>query len=1183
MKIAFYLKNSLCGVLPKTLFALLLVSLFTSCTRKTVEKTSFKIKLPDTGKSFSSAKVSALVATSWGLTDPSAFSDINCYAVFVSAADLNQTQCVDSSSNLVFSAGLVAGLYPAGQEVSVEVPSGSARTIRLVGLKSSGSSVCLLPAGGTLPPNDLSAPFILGAVTTDLAPGTQVISIPASLVAGNKFHSCSGDGFAFGPDPATVTPPPVLVATLASLPASYSNVTSLSANVSGSGVVDYKYKVGTDVSTDCTLTTGYSAAFSTSSPISDSIVGLADGSIELCVLGGDGAGNFQSLTSPTSYIWTKDTVAPTTAFTSPAPSSYINSVNASSFSVSGTCSDTGQSVNFSGGATGTTTCASGTWTHVFDLSASGDGSITISVDHGDLAGNSASGSRSFTKDTVAPGSPSISIDTGNTNTSSQSVSLTLSASTASEMYVTNTADCLSGGTWETTSSPKSWNLASIDSLQSVFVKFRDAAGNESNCVSDTITHSSPALITISDGATYDFGAVATGGFASKAFTLSNSGYTSATGISEIGLGVPFAFVGGSFPGSGGNCTTTLAPATTCTIAIKFYPTGTGAFTDTIDISYNDGVGVASSTRPIAGTGVAPAVLSISDGPTYDFGTVITGGVYEKTFTVSNSGGANAIAITGSGLAAPFEFKSGSFPGTGGTCTSSLAPAATCTVVVQYTPSTSSVHSDSMDINYNDGAMAQTSSRAMQGTGVSAAFLAISGSNPYDFGSVGVFGNLDYSFTITNTGGSVATALAESGLAAPFSMKGSSYPGTGGDCGATLAPLAVCTIVISYSPTVSGPHSDTLFISYNDGLTTQPTSLDLSGSGASSNFFNYLALGLEQSCGKKTSGDGFCWGNGAGGALGNNSTTNSLAAVPISGSYVWSQMDSFTRTTCGITSSSQTYCWGDNLYGQIGDGSVVSRSVPTLVSGGHTFTKIAVGNGHSCGLNTSGAVLCWGQNNSGQLGNGTTTNSSTPVTVSGGNVFVTLDANGSTTCGINNSGAVLCWGNGSIGQMANNTSTPINSTPQTASLLTGSFLTVAVGFGHVCALKNDNTVNCWGSGVMGQIGDGSSTDRISTIGLVGGTGWNKIVAGDSFTCGYNSGSSEVFCWGQNSYGQIGDGTTSPRNIPTLVGANYVDVFTGSNHACGIKNDNSLWCWGQNNFGQLGDGTTTTRLSPFNVNP
>lgn len=230
-----------------------------------------------------------------------------------------------------------------------------------------------------------------------------------------------------------------------------------------------------------------------------------------------------------------------------------------------------------------------------------------------------------------------------------------------------------------------------------------------------------------------------------------------------------------------------------------------------------------------------AKLNISDGPTFDFGSVTVGSSSDHTLTIANFGQSGALSVSGGGLAAPFSFKGGVFPGTGGTCGATLNNGAACSIVVSYSPSSAVISSDQIVLNFFNGIAAKSITRDLSGTGVAAptfATLAISDGPSYNFGSITVGSSQDKSFVISNSGTGTATAIAASGLAAPFAIKGGTFPGTGGTCSNTLAAGASCTFVLSFSPTVATSSADSIVIDYNDGSSAQSSSRDLSGTGVS---------------------------------------------------------------------------------------------------------------------------------------------------------------------------------------------------------------------------------------------------------------------------------------------------------------------------------------------------------------
>ncbi|MCB9073819.1 MAG: choice-of-anchor D domain-containing protein, partial [Bdellovibrionaceae bacterium] len=345
----------------------------------------------------------------------------------------------------------------------------------------------------------------------------------------------------------------------------------------------------------------------------------------------------------------------------------------------------------------------------------------------------------------------------------------------------------------------------------------------------TGTGTLPAVIVISEAEPYNFGTVATGSVREHVFTLTNTGGSTALTMSGGGVAPPYSFAGGSYPGTGGTCGATLVPDGSCTINVSYAPVASSAGdTDSIDIDYYDGSISQTAFRGIIGVAAIPALLSISNGPSYDFGAVSVGQIKDRVFTIINSGGYTASSMMGGGLAKPFSFAGGSYPGSGGTCTASLASGASCTVVVRYAPTQAGYkYNDALSISYDDGVLNQTVERDLTGSSESPAVLelSISGSHNsvFTFPDVTIGkGNPELAtITIKNNGATVATLLkAENGFDAPFGFVGGAYPGTGGTCGANLKSQESCTLQVHFAPKTFGHFSDTLAISYYDGSKKQ---------------------------------------------------------------------------------------------------------------------------------------------------------------------------------------------------------------------------------------------------------------------------------------------------------------------------------------------------------------------------
>lgn len=339
-----------------------------------------------------------------------------------------------------------------------------------------------------------------------------------------------------------------------------------------------------------------------------------------------------------------------------------------------------------------------------------------------------------------------------------------------------------------------------------------------------------AALSVSDSPGYDFGTRPLGSTTLHSFVVTNSGGFAASSLaSGAGLTSAYVFPGG-FPGTGGDCTSTLGPGATCAVVLAFAPSALGSASATLTLDYNDGVAARSASRGVQGNAVAPALLTVSDGPTYDFGTLAVGASATHSFAVTNSGGFLASSMAeGAALVAPFSL-SGGYPGAGGTCGASLSPGATCQVVVRWQPSSAGTFTGRLNLAYDDGVQAQVAVRDVAGLGASPALLSISGTGTFSFADTPVGGSTTHLFAVTNTGGVPATGVsATPGLSQPFAYPGG-FPGTGGNCGATLAAAATCQVEVTFSPGATGTFTDQLTLTYADGVSAQTAVRPMDGLG-----------------------------------------------------------------------------------------------------------------------------------------------------------------------------------------------------------------------------------------------------------------------------------------------------------------------------------------------------------------
>ena len=381
----------------------------------------------------------------------------------------------------------------------------------------------------------------------------------------------------------------------------------------------------------------------------------------------------------------------------------------------------------------------------------------------------------------------------------------------------------------------------------------------------------------------------------------------------------------------------------------------------------------------------------------------------------------------------------------------------------------------------------------------------------------------------------------------------------------------------------------------DGTTVlRLTPVDVSGLPAVSGV-TAIAAGSEHTC-ALSAGGVKCWGSSGAGQLGDGTTVDRLTPVNVSGLPAGSDVTTIAAGwshTCAVTVGGSVKCWGSNYYGQVGDGTTIDKLAPAAVSGlASGVTAIAAGVGHTCAVMVGGGVKCWGDNHSGQLGDGAGIFSVIPVNVSGlpADSGLTAVASGNHhTCALtvvapSTGGGVKCWGYNYYGQLGNGR-TVNESTPVDVNWLPAASGVTAIDAGgaHTCALTAGGGVKCWGDNWHGQLGDGTTVQRLTPVDVSGlASGVIAIAAGDSHTCALTAGGG-VRCWGQNNAGQLGDGTTGWRPTPVDVSglANGVTaIAAGVNHTCALM-AGGVKCWGYNNTGQVGDGTTANKSTPVDV--
>jgi alpha-tubulin suppressor-like RCC1 family protein len=273
-------------------------------------------------------------------------------------------------------------------------------------------------------------------------------------------------------------------------------------------------------------------------------------------------------------------------------------------------------------------------------------------------------------------------------------------------------------------------------------------------------------------------------------------------------------------------------------------------------------------------------------------------------------------------------------------------------------------------------------------------------------------------------------------------------------------------------------------------------------------------------------------------------------------------------TCALGADGYAYCWGV-------DPVVRSGALPLPIPSDVRFTSLATGYRFSCALTGAGAAYCWGANESGQLGNASNADAPAPVAVAGGLVFASLAAGGHHACGLTTAGAAWCWGRDSSGQHGDgSTVTSAVPVPVTGAR---TFVALSAGANHTCAIAaGAGTLYCWGDNSLGQLGDSTITPRAFPVPVAGSV--VRVSAGYFHTCAIKVGGA-AWCWGAGGSGQLGTGTTTDQRAPAAVAGShtFASISAGLIHTCAVDAGGAAWCWGVNAWGQLGVP------GPFNMTP
>jgi alpha-tubulin suppressor-like RCC1 family protein len=423
-----------------------------------------------------------------------------------------------------------------------------------------------------------------------------------------------------------------------------------------------------------------------------------------------------------------------------------------------------------------------------------------------------------------------------------------------------------------------------------------------------------------------------------------------------------------------------------------------------------------------------------------------------------------------------------------------------------------------------------------------------------------------------------------------------------------------------------------------------------------NDWSAISAGWLHTLALKTDGSLWAWGSQYQTGIGDS--MNHASPVQVGSATDWVAIAAGSSSSLALKSDGSLWSWGSNTLGQLGLGDTAVRLTPTRV-GTHFWAAIAVGENQAFAVKADGSLWAWGRNDDGQLGLGDTGQRTSPVRVGTGTGWVIVGSGERHTLAMQNDGSLWAWGGNSNGGLGDGTITPAPQPEQVSSLLAGvpsgsmtlndgavqtynsvvtldssgvtgatemrtstdgvvwtawrPFLAdslvalpglpgsktvrvqyrspgggiersgsvdlatekVACGHGHDLALRADGALHAWGDNSYGQLGDGTIVSQHSPK-LIG-TGYAAVAAGTSTSFALKADGS-LYAWGYNGGGEVGDGTTTDQHSPKLIGTGYAAIAGGGEHTLALMADGSLYAWGNNSYGQLGDGTTTAQHAP-----